>query len=1248
MGGLRRRAGGAAGVTKAVLAAVLLGGTLTGALSFALATQASAFSATPSWTTVTGTPASSLTCGTWYLATMASSTGGGSATVSLTGGGGGGAGSSTGLGNEGNGAIGGAGAKVNGAVSVPSGETIATIIGCGGGGGGAHSSGTTNTAGSGGSGYATGGIGGESSTTLTNASGGGGGGGSTALCVYSSNPASPCGTLVAIAGGGGGSGAGGCTGNGGDGGVGNAGASTGAAANSEPNASAPGGSANGQGFGGGGGGSDSDKQAAGGGGGGGVGAVSGTSAVTPTTGAGGAANSTGGAGGAKLGSGSGPVGVAGSGPNASGNGAAAGTQTGGSNRQGGGGGGAGYYGGGSGASNDCTLLPALGAGGGGAGSSWVATSQLTSFSNGSNPAFVAGSGTSNACGQSTAQGTAGATTGAGGVSSSASGIANGWAGCPGIVNLTWSALPGAPTGVTATGSNGQITASWTAPADPGTGTISGYTVTAAPVGGGSPVSQTFNSTATTESVGGLTNGVQYNVSVAAITGVGTGPSANASNNPISLGTAPSITSGDTTTFTVGSAGSFTVTTTGSPTPALSESGALPSGVTFTDNGDGTATLAGTPAAGSGGIYSFGIGASNSISPDATQTFTLTVDEAPSITSGDSATFAEGNAGSSTVTTTGYPTAALSESGALPGGVTFTDNGDGTATLAGTPAANSRGSYPITITATNGISPDATQDFTLTVNAAPAITSDSTTTFDENTPGTFTVVSNAAPTASLSESGALPDGVTFVDNGDGTATLAGTPATGTNGTYPITITASNGVNPDATQNFALVVDAPSAITSGDSTTFTVGTAGTFTVTTSGNPTAAISESGTLPDGVTFTDNGDGTATLAGTPTTGTGGSYSFTITASNGVGSDATQTFTLTVDEAPSISSGDTTAFTAGSAGSFTVTTGGFPTPALGESGALPDGVTFTDNGDGTATLAGTPTAGTGGSYPLTITAENGVGSEASQSFTLTVNEAPTITSSDSTTFVSGSDGTFTVTTTGTPTAAISENGALPDGVTFTDNGDGTATLAGDPAADSADSYTFTIGATNGVAPDASQSFTLTIEIPAGISSPDSASFPRYGAVSFTVDTTGNPTPTVTEVGNLPKGLTYSADTVSGTTKKTGSYQLAFLANNGVGGQYVQYFTLTITPFQVTTTTLPDATVGTAYSEQLAASGGVTPYKWKATGLPTGLTLSKTGLLSGTVDASVTPGNYPIQLKVTDAKTPTKDTITTTVTLTVDG
>ena len=62
-----------------------------------------------------------------------------------------------------------------------------------------------------------------------------------------------------------------------------------------------------------------------------------------------------------------------------------------------------------------------------------------------------------------------------------------------------------------------------------------------------------------------------------------------------VSTALGFTSASTATLTVGLAGSFTVTTSGSPTPSLSETGPLPSDVMFTDNGNGTASLAGTPA-----------------------------------------------------------------------------------------------------------------------------------------------------------------------------------------------------------------------------------------------------------------------------------------------------------------------------------------------------------------------------------------------------------------------------------------------------------------------------------------------------------------------------------------------------------------------------------------------------------------------------------------------------------------------------
>jgi hypothetical protein len=244
---------------------------------------------------------------------------------------------------------------------------------------------------------------------------------------------------------------------------------------------------------------------------------------------------------------------------------------------------------------------------------------------------------------------------------------------------------------------------------------------------------------------------------------------------------------------------------------------------------------------------------------------------------------------------------------------------------------------------------------------------------------------------------------------------------------------------------------------------VGTQGSFSVMTTGSPTAAITESGTLPSGVTFTDNGNGTATLAGTAGGGDQRQLPDHDHAANGVRAASPE---LHAHRGPGPRGAGhhqcgSATFAAGQAGTFTVTTTGYPAPALSatSSPALPSGVTFTDNGNGTATLAGTPPPGSQGTYMLTINAGNSAGT-ASQSFTLTVSSGLAITSAAAGTATAGQAFSFTVTTTGSPAPTLTRAGTLPSGITFTANSNGTATLAGTPAAGDSGSYPLTFTAKN--------------------------------------------------------------------------------------------------------------------------------------------------------------------------------------------
>jgi hypothetical protein len=297
-------------------------------------------------------------------------------------------------------------------------------------------------------------------------------------------------------------------------------------------------------------------------------------------------------------------------------------------------------------------------------------------------------------------------------------------------------IASAPTSVTATqGSTATSTIS--------TSVTSGATQSVSLSATGAPVGATvsFNPPTITSGQSAtmtVTTSPSTPVGSSTITVVGTGSTTHSAMVTLSVSkapVAPTITSASGSSFGEGSAGTFALTSTGSPTPSLAESGQLPSGVSFTDNGNGTASLSGTPVAGSAGTYPLTFTASNGVGTPATQSFTLTVNAVTSdfslAASPNALTVNAGSSGSSTISTTvtsgSAQSVALSASGAPAGALVSFSPQVITAGQTSTMSVSTASSLPtststITVTGTGpGGSPQHSSQVGLTVDAATAST-----------------------------------------------------------------------------------------------------------------------------------------------------------------------------------------------------------------------------------------------------------------------------------------------------------------------------------------------------------------------------------------------------------------------------------------------------------------------------------------------------------------------------------------------
>ncbi|HYF38003.1 MAG TPA: putative Ig domain-containing protein, partial [Prosthecobacter sp.] len=214
------------------------------------------------------------------------------------------------------------------------------------------------------------------------------------------------------------------------------------------------------------------------------------------------------------------------------------------------------------------------------------------------------------------------------------------------------------------------------------------------------------------------------------------------------------------------------------------------------------------------------------------------------------------------------------------------------------------------------------------------------------------------------------------------------------------------------------------------------------------------------------------------------------------------------------------------------------------------------------------------------------------------------------------------------------SGSLPTGMSLSSTG----VLSGTPGS-AAGTYNFTIQARDANNCAATRDYTLTVQCPAitlsSTTFANAAQFAAYSPVTLSASGGNEPYAFTIHSGALPLGMSLSAaGVVSGTPSAIpATYNFTVRATDAANCTGTRAYSITVTcaAISITPTTLPAAAKYSAYSQSLTASNGNGSYVWElASGsLPAGISLSSTGVISGTSTAA--PGAYNFSAKVTDAQ-----------------
>ena len=328
-------------------------------------------------------------------------------------------------------------------------------------------------------------------------------------------------------------------------------------------------------------------------------------------------------------------------------------------------------------------------------------------------------------------------------------------------------------------------------------------------------------------------------------------------------------------------------------------------------------------------------------------------------------------------------------------------------------------------------------------------------------------------------------------------------------------------------------------------------------------------------------------------------------------------------------------------------------PAATASGSLPPGLTLSSSGQ----ITGMPTQIGSFTFDVTVNDSSSTAPQATgATFTIDVNGASPLLITTISPLPNGTVGipySIPLRAQGgeIPYIWALTSGTLPPGLQVGSGGSltGTPTQAGN--------YTFTLTVSDFSGQTASVTSTVIIASAFSFTTPSPLP-PGTVGVAYSeqinvTPTTGRYTFSLSAAANspLPGWLslvptsTTPASTLTGTPTTPGTFTFTIMAADSASHTASQTYTLVIGPAPVTITpaTLPNGTLGTAYSQQLTATGGAGGFAFSiGSGAPPGIGLSSSGLLSGTPTAT---GAFSFGVSVTDSK---QTTVTQTYQLTINN